>query len=154
EAQLEAVRERHHAAGEHLNDVQAEVYKVGAEIARVEQQVQHNRELAERLERAQAEATREHEELAGHIDADREQVGTLRQAVAEAEPQREVLAQLQEDTGTAQRQAEEKLQDWQSRWDTHTRDAAEAARAAEVERTRLDYLDRQALDLSRRREAL
>ncbi|MEO8808708.1 MAG: AAA family ATPase, partial [Rhodanobacter sp.] len=35
EAQLENVRERHAGANEHLNGVQAEVYKVGAEIARV-----------------------------------------------------------------------------------------------------------------------
>jgi chromosome segregation protein len=154
EAQLESVRERHHGAGEHLNGVQAEVYKVGAEIARVEQQVRHNRELAERLERAQADAEREHAELSGHIAADNEQVESLRQSVAEAEPQRAVLAQLQDDTAEAQRQAEAKLLDWQSRWDTHTRDAAEASRAADVERTKLDYLDRQALDLSRRRETL
>src|SRR6185312_5811027 len=42
EAQLESVRERHAEANEHLNAVQADVYKVGAEIARVEQQVRHN----------------------------------------------------------------------------------------------------------------
>ncbi|HSE12781.1 MAG TPA: AAA family ATPase, partial [Rudaea sp.] len=49
EAQLEAHREKHHGATEQLNRVQAEVYRVGGEIARVEQQIQHNRELGERL---------------------------------------------------------------------------------------------------------
>ncbi|KZC38719.1 chromosome segregation protein SMC, partial [Rhodanobacter sp. FW510-R12] len=43
---------------------------------------------------------------------------------------------------------------WQQRWDSHTRNAGESNRAAEVERTKLNYLDRQAIDLSRRREAL
>ncbi|HEX7341028.1 MAG TPA: chromosome segregation protein SMC [Rhodanobacteraceae bacterium] len=154
EAQLENVREQHHAASDHLNAVQAEVYKVGAEIARVEQQVQYNRDLKERLERSRAEAEREHAELTGHIHADREQSESLRMAMAEAEPQRETLVQLQEDTAAAQQQAEARLGDWQARWDTHTRHAAEVSRAAEVERTRLDYLDRQAVDNARRHESL
>lgn len=154
EAQLESVRERHTGASEHLNEVQAEVYKVGAEIARVEQQVRHNKETAERLQRAQVEVEREHEELAAHIGADREQVETLRMALAEGEPKLEALQQMQDDTAEAQRSTETKLADWQQRWDGHTRTAGESNRAAEVERTKLNYLDRQALDLARRREAL
>ena len=154
EAQLETVRERHGDASEHLNQVQADVYKVGAEIARVEQQVRYSRETADRLERASAEAQREHAELAGQLGADREQIEALTQALAEGEPQLETLAQMQDDTGRAQRDSEAKLADWQSRWDVHTRTAGESSRAAEVERTKLNYLDRQAVDLSRRREAL
>jgi len=154
EAQIEAMRERHTEAGEHLNSVQAEVYKVGAEIARVEQQVRHNKETAERLQRAQGEAEREHAELAEHLAGDRAQVETLRMALAEGEPKLEALQQLQDDTAEAQRGAEAKLADWQQRWDAHTRTAGESNRAAEVERTKLNYLDRQAIDLARRREAL
>ena len=154
EARLESMRDRHVEASEHLNAVQADVYKVGAEIARVEQQVQHNRETAERLQRAQADAEREHAELASHIAGDREQVETLRMALAEGEPKLEALQQLQDDTAEAQRATEAKLADWQQRWDSHTRNAGESNRAAEVERTRLNYLDRQTVDLARRREAL
>jgi chromosome segregation protein len=154
EAQLESVRERHSGASEHMNAVQAEVYKVGAEIARVEQQVRHNRENADRLQRAHADAEHEHAELAAQVDADRAQVETLRMALVEGEPRLEALHQLQEETAEAQRDTEAKLADWQQRWDSHTRDAGESSRAAEVERTKLNYLDRQGVDLSRRREAL
>ncbi|MGN2243224.1 chromosome segregation protein SMC [Frateuria sp. GZRR33] len=154
EAQLESVRERHVGATEHLNEVQAEVYKVGAEIARVEQQVRFNKETAERLQRAQAEAEREHGELSAHIANDREQVETLRMALAEGEPKLEALQQMQDDTAEAARGTESKLADWQQRWDAYTRTAGESSRAAEVERTKLNYLDRQAIDLSKRREAL
>ncbi|HEV2621751.1 MAG TPA: chromosome segregation protein SMC [Frateuria sp.] len=154
EAQLESVRERHTGASEHLNEVQAEVYKVGAEIARVEQQVRFNKETAERLQRAQGEAEREFGELSAHIANDREQVETLRLALAEGEPKLEALQQMQDDTAEAARSTESKLADWQQRWDAYTRTAGESSRAAEVERTKLNYLDRQAIDLSRRREAL
>ncbi|MBB3226938.1 chromosome segregation protein [Luteibacter sp. Sphag1AF] len=154
EAQLESVRDRHQGASEHLNLVQAEVYKVGSEIARVEQQVRHSRDLNERLTRSLAEAAREHDELQGHISADHEQIETLRMALAEGEPKLEALQQIQDETSDTQRVTEARLADWQSRWDTHTRSAGEAARAAEVERTKLAYLDRQSVDLSKRREAL
>ena len=154
EAQLESVRDRHVAASEHLNEVQAEVYKVGSEIARVEQQVRYNKETAERLQRAQGEAEREHAELSAHIATDREQIETLALALAEGEPKLEALQQLQDDTAEAQRSTEAKLADWQQRWDAYTRTAGESSRAAEVERTKLNYLDRQAIDLSKRREAL
>ena len=154
EAQLESMRERHTDASEHLNAVQGEVYKVGAEIARVEQQVRYNRETADRLQRAHGDAEREHAELAAHIATDAQQIETLRMALAEGEPKLEALQQLQDDTAEAQRDTETKLADWQQRWDSHTRNAGESSRAAEVERTKLNYLDRQGMDLSRRREAL
>ena len=154
EAQLETMRERHTDASEHVNSVQAEVYKVGAEIARVEQQVRHNKETADRLQRAHGDAEREHAELATHVATDLAQVETLRMALAEGEPKLEALQQMQEDTGEAQRSTETKLADWQQRWDSHTRNAGESNRAAEVERTKLNYLDRQGIDLSRRREVL
>jgi len=154
EAQLETVRERHVEANDHLNAVQADVYKVGAEIARVEQQVRHNRESAERLQRVHADSEREHAELAAQIGTDREQIESLRLALAEGEPKLEALQQMQEDTAQAQRDTETKLADWQQRWDSHTRNAGESNRAAEVERTKLNYLDRQAMDLARRRETL
>jgi chromosome segregation protein len=154
EAQIESARERHTEASEHLNAVQADVYKVGAEIARVEQQVRYNRETAERLQRAQLDAEREHSELAAHIATDRDQVETLRMALAEGDPKLETLRQMQDETADAQRETETKLADWQQRWDTYTRTAGEASRAAEVERTKLGYLDRQSMDLSKRKETL
>ncbi|TAL72443.1 MAG: chromosome segregation protein SMC [Rhodanobacter sp.] len=154
EAQLESMRERHTEASEHLSAVQADVYKVGAEIARVEQQVRFNRDTAERLQHSQAEAEREFAELSAQVDGDREQAETLRTALAEGEPRLETLQQLQDDTAEAQRSADAKLADWQQRWDAHTRTAGESSRAAEVERTKLNYLDRQSLDLAKRRETL
>jgi chromosome segregation protein len=154
EARLETMRERHTDASEHLNVVQGDVYKVGSEIARVEQQVRHNKETSDRLERAQGDAAREHDELSAHIATDREQIETLRMALAEGDPKLESLQQMQDDTAEAQRSTEAKLADWQQGWDTHTRDAGESNRAAEVERTKLNYLDRQGMDLARRREVL
>lgn len=154
EAQLEASRERHHAASEHLGAVQGEVYKVGADIARVEQQISHNRELRERLDKSREETERAYRELAEHIAADNEQIETLRGALADGEPKLEALRDVDETTGEALRLAEAQLAEWQTAWDAYSKSSSESMQAAEVERTRLDYLDRQCLDVSRRLEAL
>jgi chromosome segregation protein len=154
EAQIETHREQHQVAGEHLNRVQADVYRVGGEIARVEQQIQHNRDLSERLERARQETERAFAELGEHISADREQIETLRAALADGEPQLAARHEAATTTAETLREAEAKLAEWQNQWDTHAKSGAEAAQAAEVERTRLDYLDRQSLETGRRLEVL
>jgi chromosome segregation protein len=154
EAQLEAHREKHHVATEQLNKVQGEVYRVGGEIARVEQQIQHNRELGERLERARVETENAYAELGEHIRADHEQIETLKAGLADGEPKLEALNGAAAQTAEQMREAENRLAEWQSQWDAYAKASAEAAQAAEVERTRLDYLDRQSLETGKRLETL
>jgi chromosome segregation protein len=154
DAELEALRGRHEQANGHFNEVQAQVYRVGADIARVEQQVQHNREMGERLRHALSGADAEHARLTEQIHADRAQHATLEESLAADVPRLETLQSAQWMTAEAQQAAEAALADWQERWNSHTRESGESSRAAEVERTRLDYLDRQQVDLTRRHEAL
>ena len=154
ERQLETGRVGRESASEALNKAQGEVYQVGSALARIEQQIQHQRELAERLQKARDEAQHALAELGQHISGDETKLAVLRESVAVAEPQ---LAQLQQDDQHKQdalREAETRLSDWQQRWETHSRAASEAARAGEVERTRVDYLDKQSLEADRRRELL
>ncbi|KAF1710533.1 chromosome segregation protein SMC [Pseudoxanthomonas kalamensis DSM 18571] len=154
ERQLETSRAGRESASQTLNQAQAAVYEIGGTLARLEQQIQHQQEMAERLQKARDEANSALAELGQHIEGDEARLQVLREAVAGAEPQ---LQQLQADDLARQealREAETKLADWQQRWEAHGRDASEAARAADVERTRVDYLDKQAFEAERRREAL
>jgi chromosome segregation protein len=154
EAHLEQYRDRQIAATDHFNSVQAEVYRVGGEIARVEQQIQHNKDLSERLQRAGREAEQQLREIVEHLAGDRQQQESLAQALAEAEPRIETLHEEAERRAEALRIAEQALVDWQSRWDAYAKSSGDAAQAAEVERTRLDLMDRQSLDVARRLEQL
>ena len=78
----------------------------------------------------------------------------LRAAIEEAEPELERLQADDQARQEALREVEAKLADWQQRWDAHARAQSEAARAGDVERTRIEHLDRQTLDAERRREQL
>lgn len=154
ESRIETGRVRREEAAENLNKAQADVYQVGSTLARLEQQIHHQRELAQRLHKAHDETRQALSELGQHISGDEAKLLVLRESVENAEPQ---LEQLQEDNEIRQevlREAEAKLADWQQRWEAHNRNTSEATRSGEVERTRVDYLDKQVLEADRRREAL
>jgi len=154
EAQIELCRSQHSEASEHLTQVQAGSYRVGAEIARVEQQIQHQRELGARLERARLEADSAFAELGAHIAGDEGQLESLNAAIAQEQPRLDALRSDDTQRQDALRAAEIALADWQQRWDAYAKAQAEATRAAEVERTKIEYLERQTLDANRRREIL
>ncbi|GGK04816.1 chromosome segregation protein SMC [Luteimonas terricola] len=154
ERALEEGRVKREEAMETLNRAQAAGYEVGGTLARIEQQIAHQRELSQRLLRAREEAEDAIAELAQHISGDEERLAILEESVAEAEPALEALRESDETRQDALRDTEAALADWQERWDAHSQESGEAARAAEVERTRVDYLDRQSLEEDRRREAL
>ncbi len=154
ESELETGRERRETASDALNTAQAAVYQVGSTLARVEQQIAHQRELSVRLQRARDEAQAALAELGSHISGDEQKLDVLREALAEAEPRLELLQEEDLLRQDALRDAEARLADWQQRWDAHSREQAEAARAGDVERTRIEHLDRQILDADRRRQQL
>src|SRR5690606_36499861 len=154
EATRETLREQQAEASERFNAVQAESYRVAGEIARIEQTLSHQRDLAERLQKQQVETAQTLAEIDSHIHGDQAQIEELTLAIAEAEPRLEAAREEAARTAQALRDAEAALADWQSRQDGHARAAHEAARAAEVERARIDLLDKQLLDASRRLETL
>jgi chromosome segregation protein len=154
EAKIESERSTQQAASEHFNGIQAELYRVGGEVARVEQQINYNRDLGERLQRAARETDTAIAELNEHIHADQTQIEALQLSLAESEPQMETYESEAESRGEALRTAEHAIVDWQSRWDSYARSSSESAQAAEVERTRLNFIDKQSMDASKRLEQL
>ncbi len=154
EAQIELCREQHGEATERLGQAQGENYRVGAEIARIEQQITHQRDLADRLARTQAEIVDQIAALDEDLAQDRTKHESSSVTIIELEPQ---LALLSGDDGERQQSLQEietVLAQWQVRWDEYSRVRSETTRAAEVERTKIEYLERQTLDAERRREAL
>ena len=152
--QGELAREQHAEASQRLGRTQAESYRIGGELARIEQQVQHQKELKQRLLTAHAEADAALAEVVRHSDGDAAQLQQLQGAVAEAEPRLDALRDGDDERQEALRHAELRLADWQQRWDEYAAAWAEASRGAEVERTKIEFLERQSLENSRRREGM
>jgi condensin subunit Smc len=109
ENRLEHARTAHAEAGTRFNAAQAETYKIGAEVARVEQQLRHNRELGERLQREQAEVLVQMQQIERQLEDDQARQHEQRRAQNEALPQMDDLRAEEQRHEQALQQAEAQL---------------------------------------------
>jgi chromosome segregation protein len=143
EAALEKQRAVHTAHSDSLAAVQGRYYEVGAEISRLEQSIEHTRELRDR-QRADLEQTLTGlADLAAHIGRDERELAGVRGELAALAPERAAAQQAEERTLGACDAAERAVEDWQERWRAHTLAAAAAEQAIGVERTRIEQLEHQ-----------
>jgi chromosome segregation protein len=154
EAEIEKCRSQHVGASESLAKVQADGYRISGELARIEQQIQHQREMKQRLEKAQSEASQSLSQIALHLQDDQIKADALDSEIAILEPKLKELRDQQETKQTALIVAEQHLLDWQLNWDACVKSQSEANRWAEVERTKIEYLEKQGLELIRRSEVM
>ena len=152
EAAIEKTRQAHVEDSDQLNEVQGRYYKVGAEIARLEQAIQHARELKQRQEQDLVQVETGLAELMSHISKDEAQIRDLTNSLDELGPGLEAARAAEAASVDALRSAEQGMQSWQQRWEEFTGDASEANRGAEVERARIEQLEGQTSRLLDRRE--
>ncbi len=143
EAAIEKQRAVHSAHSESLSAVQGRYYEVGADISRLEQSLEHTRELRERQRNDLSQARATLRDLAAHIGRDEHELGAVRAELERLAP--EIWAtQRAESAAAAQLEAaEQALQQWQQRWEEHTGRVSAAEQSAEVERARIEHLEHQ-----------
>lgn len=154
ESQIESCRSQHVEASDALAKVQSEGYRVSAELSRIEQQIQHQRELKQGLQKARAEADQAYAQVQQHLLDDQGKAQVIEADILSIEPQFAALQGGQAQASEALRLAEQQLHEWQLQWDAHVKAQSEATRWAEVERTKIEYLEKQNLELKRRSESL
>jgi chromosome segregation protein len=150
EAEIEQQRAAHAEANDGFNEIQGQFYAVGSEIARLEESIQYAREARRQQEAdlvqarqalAQADTLNQQDssrlaELAGELERDQPMLEQARAASDAA------AAELQE--------AESRMHAWQADWDQFNQSANEPAQQAQVERTRINHLEQQEVQLRRR----
>jgi chromosome segregation protein len=143
EAAIEKQRAVQGAHSESLSAVQARYYEVGAAISRLEQTIEHTRELRER-QRADLVQTEEAlADLDAHIERDQQHLESVRAELTQLAPEREAAQQAEHAAAAVLEASEQALQQWQQRWETHTQALAAAERSAQVERARIEQLENQ-----------
>ncbi|HEX2237196.1 MAG TPA: chromosome segregation protein SMC, partial [Gammaproteobacteria bacterium] len=151
EAEIEKLRARHAEANEAVNDVQARYYRVGGDISRIEQAIQHQKALRNRQvqELEQVNQARQAAEI--ELSRDREALARLARDIANFEPKL-ARARTAFDTHTgALTDAEKAMAQWQAQSEDLARLTAGPEQAAQVERARIEHLERQLSQLNRRR---
>ena len=143
EASIETQRADHSAASDRVAAVQGRYYEIGAEISRLEQSIQHTRELRER-QRADLGKTRATlAELGVHIERDERQLAELAEEIAHSAPELERAQAAETAAGQALETAERELAGWQERWEQLNQALGAADRTTQVERARIEQLDNQ-----------
>jgi chromosome segregation protein len=86
EARIEEARDKQSERNDSFNEVQGRFYKVGAEIARLEQSIEHAHELRERQTKDLEQAIHGAKEIRAHIDKDESEIAQLELTLNELVP--------------------------------------------------------------------
>jgi chromosome segregation protein len=154
EAALEDTRLRQTERTDEFNAVQARFYKVGSEIARLEQSIEHARELRERQQSDLEQAVQGAKEIAGHIDQDETEIQQLEMTLSELVPGLEQARQSEQSSAASLQRAEDALAEWQRQWEGHSQQHSEALQAMSVESTRSEQLESRLQSFEERRKKI
>ena len=148
EARMESIHQEQAGAAEAFNLVQGELYTVSSDIARLEQAVQHSRELQARQKKEYEETTSALQDMEKHMVLDRAQVEDLTSKLAESEPALK-KAQTEEASADAEQQtAEAEVASWQERLEKHHIKNSDLNRKTDSQRATITMLDGRMQDAS------
>ena len=117
EAYIESQRLNQNEKTDLFNTVQANYYKVGSEISRLEQSIEYSQEIELRQKKDLEQAIQNGSEINDHISIDKEQIVDLENILNELEPGI-INANTSETTSKASLDtAENSIRAWQDQWD-------------------------------------
>ena len=152
EASIEKARESLSEDTDDFNTVQGGYYKVGSEIARLEQSIQHGEELRERQAKDLEQAESALRDIHDHIEKDQGELESLTRSLEALAPDLGRAREAEQASGQALQAAETAMHDWQRTWDAFNEEANEAYQNTQVERTRIEHLEKELQRLLRQRE--
>ena len=154
ESEIESNRQQGEESNEVLNNVQAEYYRLGAEISAKEQNIKHQQDLLQRqqtdleqVEVALADAT-------NAIQSDNSDIEEFKKNLANEEPQLVVLKNQEEESTAAFQQSEQAMQAWQQQWDEINQRYSAESQKAQIERSRMEQLERNVEQLKQRQQKI
>jgi chromosome segregation protein len=154
ESRIEQARVRQGESSDAFNTVQGRYYKVGSEIARLEQSIEYARELRERQEQDLEQAVLGAREISVHIDQDQTEIEQLELTLSELVPGLEQARQRQELSSESLERAERALSEWQGKWDAHLQAYNKSLQQQNVEQTRTEQLESRLQSFSQRHQKL
>ncbi|MAF08678.1 MAG: chromosome segregation protein SMC [Acidiferrobacteraceae bacterium] len=141
ESQIETLRADEMASQQEVSDRQAAFYAAGAEVASLEQAIEHAKETGEQ-QRAEFERLQiTLGELATEYQHDEERIESLTADVGDLTGQRDQAVIACEQAASRQQEGERDFEDWQHRWNEFTQLATTPIKDQEVQRSRIEQLE-------------
>lgn len=138
---IEKHRTEHSELSDKFNEVQGRYYAIGSDIARIEQTIQHAQERERQLKIDLDQVLRDCSEAEEHLAADKAKAEGWEAELLEIEPELEMIKDAEEDSSGSLLEAEEAMHLWQQEWDHFNQKAAEPRQQAEVQQSRIKYLE-------------
>ncbi|WP_303291944.1 chromosome segregation protein SMC [Marinobacter sp. SS5-14b] len=141
ETSLESLRDAHHDRTEHFNRAQARYYEAGADIARIEQSLEHHRDRSRQTAIELDQAVANQREIHRELEQDEDKLATILEELGMIEPEQEALALRSEESGEKLQQAEDAMGEWQQGWEAFSTRSSDARRQAELAQSRIRSLE-------------
>lgn len=154
DTQIEKYRTQYTELGDKFNEVQGRYYAIGAEIARLEQSIQHANERARQLQVDLDQTARDSKEAEENLAVDTQKAETWEAELLELEPELDLIKAAEETSSESLIDAEESMQRWQNEWDSFNQRASEPRQRAEVQQSRIQHLEQVQQRLLQRIEKL
>lgn len=154
EAQIEEMRVNQTDLSDEFNEVQARYYKSGSEIGRLEQAIEHAKDLRLRQKQDLEQAILGAKEIAAHIDKDQTEIAQLELSLSELVPGLEQARETERRSVDSLQRAEAALAGWQEQWDAYTLKSSEALQVRNVEQTRAEQIESRLQSLVDRRKKI
>ncbi len=138
---IEKHRTAYSELSDKFNEVQGRYYSVGSDIARIEQTIQHAEERERQLKIDLDQVIRDTKEAEEHLSTDSLKAEGWTAELLEIEPELEMIKEAEESSGATLIEAEEGMHLWQQEWDHFNQKAAEPRQQAEVQQSRIKYLE-------------
>ncbi|MDN5849579.1 MAG: chromosome segregation protein SMC [Nitrococcus sp.] len=139
---------------ERVNDIHARCYAIGSEIARVEQQIQHCRELCETSRQELARTRETLLEIERNVAQDRDKQVQLQSRLQELGLAITEAVAAETVAREAVESKQSRIEEWRARWEWLSNEAAQPVRIVQVERARIEQLEQRARERSERSERL
>lgn len=152
EAEIEQQRAAHADSNDAFNDVQGRFYAVGSDIARLEESIQYAREARRRQESDLVDARTSLEQAQSLSQQDSSRLAELADELERDQPKLDEARATADRAAAGLQDAESRMQQWQSGWDQFNQSANEPAQQTQVERTRINHLEQQEVQIKRRME--
>jgi len=141
ESKMEELHQKQAEASERFNEVQGELYAVASDIARLEQDMEHSRELQRRQQEEYDEVSTSLKDLEQHMMLDRTQVEHLTARLAESAPGLKQAEKAEADADAALAETEQAVQAWQEAFEAHHASSAEISRKCDGLKARVELLE-------------
>ena len=151
---IEKLRTQSTDLGDAFNEVQARFYKVGGDVARIEQAIEHAQQRASELHKDLEQTERNFTESEQHLNTDVAKAAGWQAEFNELAPALEKAREAEAISAQALQSAEETMNQWQQTWDEFNQQSAAPRQQAEVQQSRIQHLEQLLRRLTERNESL